>query len=202
MPLLVTLTVGVPVVLLTVADAVIVGVAPVAPVSPLGPCSPWGPLGPVSPFCPFKFLKAKLNTFAVFAPDAVIVTDGLPTLASTVAVGVPNPAAAPVSPLGPWGPLILILVGLVNPPSFVQDITPAVETEGVNVVPLGPVGPVSPFGPVAPVSPLSPLGPVAPVAPFNWWKVKVDVVSLLVTVTLGVPTVLISLPAAAVTFFI
>ena len=36
-PLLVTLTVGVPVVLLTVADAVIVGVAPV---SPLGPCSP------------------------------------------------------------------------------------------------------------------------------------------------------------------
>ena len=39
-PPLVTLTVGVPVVLLTVADAVIVGVAPVAPVSPLGPCSP------------------------------------------------------------------------------------------------------------------------------------------------------------------
>ena len=121
---------------------------------------------------------------------------------------------SPLSPLFPWGPLILILVGLVNPPSFVQDITPAVETEGVNVVPLGPVAPVSPLGPVAPVSPLgpvapvapvsplSPFGPVAPVAPFNWWKVKVDVVPLLVTVTLGVPTVLISLPAAAVTFFI
>lgn len=100
-PPLVTATLGVPVVLLTVADAVIVGVAPVAPVSPLGPCSPLGPLGPVSPFCPFKFLKAKLNTFAVFAPDAEIVTDGVPTLASTVAVGVPKPAAAPVSPLGP-----------------------------------------------------------------------------------------------------
>ena len=59
------------------------------------------PVAPVSPFCPFKFLKAKLNTFAVFEPDDVIVTDGVPTLASTVAVGVPNPAAAPVGPCGP-----------------------------------------------------------------------------------------------------
>ena len=39
-PLLVTVTLGVPVELFTVADAVIVGVVPVAPVSPLGPCSP------------------------------------------------------------------------------------------------------------------------------------------------------------------
>lgn len=36
-PLLVTVTLGVPVELFTVADAVIVGVVPVAPVSPLGP---------------------------------------------------------------------------------------------------------------------------------------------------------------------
>ena len=36
-PLLVTVTLGVPVELFTVADAVIVGAAPV---SPLGPCSP------------------------------------------------------------------------------------------------------------------------------------------------------------------
>nr|DAD76599.1 MAG TPA: hypothetical protein [Siphoviridae sp. ctOkv13] len=34
----------------------------------------------------------------------MIVTDGVPTLASTVAVGVPKPAAAPVSPLGPCSP--------------------------------------------------------------------------------------------------
>mgnify|MGYP000594562801 CR=1 FL=1 len=55
-------------------------------------------VAPGSPFAPFKFLKAKLNTFAVFAPLAVTVTDGTPVFASTVAVGVPNPAAAPGAP--------------------------------------------------------------------------------------------------------
>ena len=59
---------------------------------------------PVSPFCPLRFLNVKLNTFAVLSPEAVTVTDGVPTLASTVAVGVPNPAAAPVCPPGPTGP--------------------------------------------------------------------------------------------------
>lgn len=45
-------------------------------------------------------MNAKLNTFAVFEPDAVTVTEGVPTVLVTEAVGVPNPAAAPVAPLG------------------------------------------------------------------------------------------------------
>lgn len=45
-PLLVTVTLGVPVELFTVADAVIVGVVPLAPAGPCGPC------GPVAPFAP------------------------------------------------------------------------------------------------------------------------------------------------------
>ena len=54
---------------------------------------------------PFRFLNAKLNTFAVLLPDAVTVTLGVPTLASTVAVGVPKPAAAPAGPCGPVVPV-------------------------------------------------------------------------------------------------
>ena len=54
---------------------------------------------------PLRFLNAKLKTLAVFGPDAVTVTAGVPTLASTVAVGVPKPAAAPAAPAGPCGPV-------------------------------------------------------------------------------------------------
>ena len=67
-------------------------------------------------------MNAKLNTFAVFEPDAVTVTEGVPTVLVTEAVGVPNPAAAPAGPCEPVSPL----------------------------GPVGPVAPVSPLRPVAP----------------------------------------------------
>ena len=79
-------------------------VAPLAPVSPFGPCAPVAPVAPRAPVAPFRFLNAKLNTFAVLLPVAVTVTEGVPTFASTVAVGVPNPAAAPVAPVAPAAP--------------------------------------------------------------------------------------------------
>ena len=65
---------------------------PRVPGSPLAPAAP---LGPAAPVAPFRFLKAKLKTLEVLPPVAVTVTAGVPTLPSTVAVGVPKPAAAP-----------------------------------------------------------------------------------------------------------
>ena len=41
---------------------------------------PFGPCDPVAPVAPFKLVNAKLNTFAVFEPDAVTVTEGVPTV--------------------------------------------------------------------------------------------------------------------------
>lgn len=56
-------------------------------------------------------MNAKLNTFAVFEPDAVTVTEGVPTVLVTEAVGVPNPAAAPWAPVAPLGiPKVNLLV--------------------------------------------------------------------------------------------
>ena len=50
--------------------------------------------------------KSKLNTFAVSGPVAVTVTVGVEPAGRIVivAVGVPKPAAAPVSPCMPWIP--------------------------------------------------------------------------------------------------
>ena len=53
---------------------------------------------------PLRFLKAKLNTLAVLEPLAVTVTLGVPTLLSTLAVGVPKPADVPFVPLVPFVP--------------------------------------------------------------------------------------------------
>jgi hypothetical protein len=61
-------------------------------------------IGGFAPVAPLRLRYAKANTFAVSGPLAVTVTSGVPVLASTVAVGVPKPAAAPVGPAGPWGP--------------------------------------------------------------------------------------------------
>ena len=66
--------------------------------------SPSSPLSPLSPFAPLRFLKANAKVLAVLVPPGVTVTLGVPTLASTVAVTVPNPAAAPVAPCGPCSP--------------------------------------------------------------------------------------------------
>lgn len=76
-----------------------------SPLSPLSPLSPFGPCDPVAPVAPFRLVNAKSNTFAVFEPDAVTVTEGTPTVLDTVAVGVPKPAAAPAGPCEPVSPL-------------------------------------------------------------------------------------------------
>jgi hypothetical protein len=67
------------------------------------------------------------------------VTDGVPTLASIVAVGVPNPAASPVSPLSPLGIVKFILylgLPLVSIPSSVNDTLAAVPALPVVIVPI------------------------------------------------------------------
>ena len=73
---------------------------------PFVPSAPGSPLSPLSPFSPFKFLNSKLNTFAVSSPLAITVTEGVPILASTVAVGVPNPADTPGVPGAPSCPSV------------------------------------------------------------------------------------------------
>ena len=55
---------------------------------------------------------------------------------STEAVAPVIFALVPGSPFGPCAPvrpLILTAAGFVNPPLFVQEITPSLETAGVNV---------------------------------------------------------------------
>ena len=126
------MTEGVP----TFASTVAVGVpkpaaVPVAPVSPLSPFAPCAPVSPLSPFAPLRFLKAKLNTFAVLPPEAVTVTEGVPTFASTVAVGVPKPAAVPVAPVSPLSPFGIVRLRVVT--------VPLVEAEAEALLPAAPV---------------------------------------------------------------
>ena len=56
------------------------------------------------PGSPLMFVNAKEKTLAVSGPEAVTVTEGVPTLPSTVADGVPKPAAAPGAPGVPGWP--------------------------------------------------------------------------------------------------
>ena len=65
------------------------------------------PSAPFVPGWPFRFLNSKSNTFDVLGPLAVIVTEGVPTFASTEAVGVPKPAAAPTGPVEPLSDVLL-----------------------------------------------------------------------------------------------
>jgi len=67
-------------------------VLPSAPSEPAGPCDPVGPAGPVGPVAPVGIVKAK--TFAVSGPEEETAIGPL------LAVGVPNPAAVPVGPVG------------------------------------------------------------------------------------------------------
>ena len=82
----------------------LVPVAPVLPVAPLRPCAPLG------------MPKLKLNTLAVLDPDDVTLTVASEPASRVVAVavGVPNPAAAPVSPLAPVLP-VSPLAPLIDP---------------------------------------------------------------------------------------
>ena len=80
-PVLVTATDGTPTVLLTLAVAVTLGVAPVAPVAPVSPLSPLSPLSPVSPLAPCGMPKSNTAltsspTFSTVAlsPAASVVT--------------------------------------------------------------------------------------------------------------------------------
>ena len=104
-PPVVTVTLGVPV--LASTDAVTLPNPAAVPFVPFVPLVPGSPL---SPLAPLRFLKAKLKTFAVSAPDAVTVTLGVPVFASTDAVGVPNPAAVPWLPCDPFEPFLTVNV--------------------------------------------------------------------------------------------
>ena len=76
---------------------------PSIPFSPAGPCSP---CAPVSPLAPLGIPKMNLNILAMLVPEASTDTVGASVKSREVtsAVGVPNPAAAPVSPLSPFAP--------------------------------------------------------------------------------------------------
>ena len=75
--------------------------APFVPAAPGSPFSPWIPCAPVSPFSPLRFLKENANVLADVVPPAVTVTDGVPTLESTVAVTPVIVAFVPFVPLAP-----------------------------------------------------------------------------------------------------
>ena len=60
-------------------------------------------MSPLSPFTPFRLLKAKAKDGAAVVPDFVTVTEGVPTVALTVAVA-DTFGVAPVSPVSPLGP--------------------------------------------------------------------------------------------------
>ena len=94
---------------------------------PAGPAEPAGPIAPTSPVAPEGMVNSK--TLAVSGPESDIEAAVPGRL--LVAVGVPNPAAAPTGPVAPASP----------------------------VAPLGPVGPgtvlAAPTGPVGPAPPAS-----------------------------------------------
>ena len=145
------------------------------------------PRSPGVPGAPFNPLKLKLNTLAVFEPEAVTVAVGVAKwVLSTVIVGVPNPAA------GPWGPGPPSLPGAPLNPLKSKANTLAVSgpeafTDAVGVAkwvlstvivgvpnpaaalfnPSSPFGPRGPTGPTPPVSPFGPRGPTGPTPPVS-----------------------------------
>ena len=209
-PVGVTVTLGVPTVLLTVAVAPLieadVPAAPVAPLNPCGPCAPVAPVAPVSPFsplapaapcapvAPFKLVKANVKPRDALLPVAVTVTAGVPTALFTVAVAPVIEAATPAvpcAPVSPFGIPKIKLLAVVVPLIVTVAVAPA-----ANVVAETPVidaaVPVGPTGPCIPVSPFAPAAPCAPVAPLGIVKLKTAVLPEFVTVTLAL------LPAAPV----
>ena len=92
------------------------------PCGPCGPCAPVAPLGPVAPVAPFRFLKAKEKVLANAVPPRETVTEGVPMLASTVAVAPVILALAPAAPVAPVAPV-------------------------APFAPVSPLSPLSPFGP-------------------------------------------------------
>jgi hypothetical protein len=69
------------------------------------------PSGPVSPGSPFKFLKSNAKVLSRSDPPGVTVTEGVPTLASTVAV---TPVILAEVPFAPLAPFLTLMTGLVD----------------------------------------------------------------------------------------
>ena len=82
----------------------------------------------MSPFAPLRFLKANAKVLALSVPPIVTVTEGVPVLASTVAVTPVIVALVPSEPAGPKG-----------------------DTGGTG--PQGPRGEIGPQGPQGDVGP-------------------------------------------------
>ncbi len=93
LPLLVTVTLGVPVFASTLA---------VADEKP----GPDGPVAPVSPLAPLRLWNANAMDWLAPLPLLVTVTLGVPVFASTLAVADEKPGPdGPVAPVSPLGPL-------------------------------------------------------------------------------------------------
>ena len=101
---------------------------------------------PFSPCCPFTFLKARANLGADVVPLFVTVTDGVPTLLSTVA-DIVIFGVSPISPCLPFKPLKLRLnEGFSTVPLFVTvtDGYPVESSTNADIFISG-VLPTSPF---------------------------------------------------------